>query len=46
MEENIVKRKRRTPEERATEIDAQIEKLTITITDIESKKKDAIAVFG
>ena len=45
MEENIVKRKRRTPEERAAEIDAQIEKLTVTIIDIESKKKDAIAVF-
>jgi hypothetical protein len=45
MEGNIVKRKRRTPEGRTAEIDAQIEKLTVTPTNIESKKKDAIAVF-
>lgn len=45
MEEAVVKRPRRTPEERATEIEVQIEKIKSSISEMESKKQTAISAF-
>ncbi|WP_130868867.1 hypothetical protein [Intestinimonas massiliensis (ex Afouda et al. 2020)] len=45
MEELENKRIRRTPQERATELDSKIEKVKESITELEEKKQAAIADY-
>ena len=45
MDEQTVKRIRRSPEERVAEIDSKLEALSKSIADIETKKADAVAAF-